>query len=253
MTKLVNKMDIYKKFDELIKSSNNVVVNKKVIGVLSEKYLHKTIKNLYEENKDNQEIRIDKYFVDILRDNEIIEVQTKQFNKLREKIAYLLSLDKYSINIVYPVFNSKMIYMVDENNNISNPKKSPKKFKYPEVFYELYKIKSFLDNKNLKITLLIFDIDEYRMITNNRKGYYCFERIPTKLIEEVILEKKEDYLKLFPKNLNEPFTINDLCKQTKSNNKYVSKMVNVMKFLDIIELVGKQGRKYLYKVKKVEF
>ena len=43
----------------------------------------------------------------------IIEIQTRQFNKLRDKITYLLSLNKYRINIVYPVFTKKMIYNID--------------------------------------------------------------------------------------------------------------------------------------------
>ena len=134
-------MDLYKIFDELLVENNNKSYENKVIGVLSEKTLHKTIKNLYEENHDYHEIKIDNYYVDILKDNNIIEVQTKQFDKFRDKIKYLLNKDIYDINIIYPIFNNKIIYYIDEDNNISLPKKSPKKLKYPEVFYELYKIK----------------------------------------------------------------------------------------------------------------
>ncbi len=243
-------MDLYKRFDELLDNNYQIVTHKTVIGVLSEKYLHKIIKNLYEPNPIYHEVKINKYYVDVLKDNNIIEVQTKQFDKFRDKISYLLSLEKYNINIVYPVFNFKKIYNIDELNNISTPKKSPKKFKYPEVFYELYKIKQLLNNERLKVTLLVLDIDEYRMLSNNRKGYYCFERIPTKLIDVICLDIKDDYFKLFPKNISEPFTVNDLCKLFKSSDKYVSKMVNVMRHLDLLEMIGKDGKKYLYKVKR---
>ena len=84
-------MDLYKRFDELLVENNNKSYENKVIGVLSEKTLHKTIKNLYEENHDYHEIKIDNYYVDILKDNNIIEVQTKQFDKFRDKIKYLLN------------------------------------------------------------------------------------------------------------------------------------------------------------------
>ena len=243
-------MDLYQKFEELLDENNNKSYNENVIGVLSEKTLHKTIKNLYESNQDYQEVKIDGYYVDILKDNNIIEVQTKQFDKLRNKLSYLLDHYDYNINVIYPIFNNKVIYYIDDENTISLPKKSPKKLKIPEVFYELYKIKNLLSNEKLVITLLVLDIQEYRIKTNNRKKYVLYDRVPIKLIEEVRLTKKDNYISLLPKNLGEVFTVKDVCELTKCDNKYVSKMINVLKYLEIIEMIGKDGKKYLYKVKK---
>ena len=53
-------------------------------------------------------------------------------------------------------------------------------------------IKKFLKNDRLKITLLVFDIDEYRIKGKSRSGYICFDRIPTKLIKE-IAKKQNPY------------------------------------------------------------
>ena len=241
--------ELQEKFNELLKKGN-LSYEFNVIGVLSEKTLHKTIKNLYEIDHQYQEIKIDNYFVDICKGNNIIEVQTKQFNKLREKISYLLSLNKYKINIIYPVFTQKMIFYINDNNELSNPKKSPKKFRIPEVFHELYMIKQLLNHNDLKITLLLFEIDEYREKTNNRKGYICVDRVPTKLVDEIILNDNHDFLKLLPNEIEEVFTSKDISKITKTDIKYVNKMLNVMKYLEIIELIGKDGKKNLYSVKK---
>lgn len=242
-------MSIIEKFNELQNNNLNIKYENNVIGVLSEKTLHKTIKNLYEPNHTYQEIKIDNYFVDICKDNNIIEVQTKQFNKLRDKITYLLSLNKYKINIVYPVFTSKMIYNIS-NGEISDPKKSPKKFRIPEVFHELYMIKQLLGHKDLMITLLLFEINEYREIANNRRGYVCYDRIPTKLIDEIVLKDNKDYINLLPPDLSETFTSKEICLKTKTNVKYVNKMLNVMKYLNVVEVVGKDGRKLLYNAKR---
>ena len=143
---------------------------------------------------------------------------------------------------------SNKIYK-EENGKFIGPKTSPKKLKYPEVFYELYKIKKFLKNDKLKITLLVFDIDEYRIKGKSRSGYICFDRMPTKLIKEIILLRKEDYLTLLPSNLNEEFTSSDVSKLSKCNLRYVNNMLNVMSYLEVVEVVGKIGKKYLYKVK----
>lgn len=242
-------MSLIEKFNELQNSNLNNKYENNVIGVLSEKTLHKTIKNLYEPNHLYQEIKIDNYYVDICKENNIIEVQTKQFNKFRDKITYLLSLNKYKINIVYPVFTSKIIYNIS-NGEISDPKRSPKKFRIPEVFHELYMIKQLLGHKDLMITLLLFEINEYREITNNRRGYVCYDRVPTKLVDEIVLKDNNDYIKLLPSDLNETFTSKEICLKTKTNVKYVNKMLNVMKYLNVVEVVGKDGRKLLYNVKR---
>ena len=51
-------MDLVEKFNNL---NSNPKYEGNVIGVLSEKTLHKTIKNLYEDNQDYQEITSRKF------------------------------------------------------------------------------------------------------------------------------------------------------------------------------------------------
>lgn len=240
-------MDIFQRFESVTRLK--IEEDKKTIGVLSEKTLHKTIKNLYEEDVNNQEIKIGSYYVDILNNDNIIEIQTKQFNKLRIKLDYLLKLNKYKINVVYPVFNKKDIYIIEEDK-ITGPRKSPKKLQYPEIFYELYKIKQLLNEANLTITVLVLDIDEYRTKGNSRSGVVCFDRIPKKLIDEIKLVNKEDYLKFLPEGLNDIFTATDVIKQYKCKERYVRTMLNVLCHLEVIEVIGKENRKYLYKIKK---
>lgn len=237
------------RFEELMKNNDYVSQEKNGIGELAEKTLHHLVKNLYESNILNQEIKIENYYVDILNGDNIIEIQTKQFNKLRDKLEYLLSLNKYVVNIVYPIFTSKMIYLLD-NDKIVKSYKSPKKLHIPEVFYELYKIKPFLNNNSLKITLLLLEIDEYRQINNSRKRYICYNRIPKKFIDEIILSDNTDYLSLLPIDLGEKFTSKDLSLLTKTDIKYVNKMLNVLKYLNAIEVIGKDGKKYIYRIKK---
>jgi len=68
------------------------------IGTLSEKTVHAILKNYYEPDEDRQEIPIENYVADIYADGEIIEIQTRQFNKLRDKLKAFLPL--YPVTIV---------------------------------------------------------------------------------------------------------------------------------------------------------
>ena len=53
-----------------------------------------------------------------------------------------------------------------------------------------------------------------------------------------------------PKGINNTFTSKDISRLTKCNIRYVGLMLNVMKYLDIIEVIGKNGNQFVYKLKE---
>lgn len=57
---------------------------------MSEKTLHAVLKNYYEPDENKHEVAIDGYYADIFNDSGIIEIQTRQLNKLRDKLAVFL-------------------------------------------------------------------------------------------------------------------------------------------------------------------
>lgn len=81
------------------------------IGTLSEKTVHAILKNYYEPDEDRQEIPIENYVADIFAGGEIIEIQTRQFDKLRGKLSAFLPL--YPVTIVYPIPREKWIIWID--------------------------------------------------------------------------------------------------------------------------------------------
>ena len=71
------------------------------IGTLSEKTVHAVLKRYYAPDEDMHEIPIENYVADIYTGTEIIEIQTRQFNRMREKLDAFLRL--YPVTIVYPI------------------------------------------------------------------------------------------------------------------------------------------------------
>lgn len=219
------------------------------IGILAEKKLHYVLKNYYEDNKQNQEIKVDKYTVDIKKDNEIIEIQTQNFNQLREKLNVLLS--NYNIRIVYPLAKLKWLGWINQDTGeISTRRKSPKQGSFYDAFKELYKIKIFLNNPHLAIDLLLLEIEEYRHLDGwnktKKKGSTRYERFPIDLIEVYSLNSLNDYTIFLPKNLPTPFTTKDYQKETKLTLRRTQEAINVLHYLGIIKRVGKNGKTYLY-------
>ena len=82
------------------------------IGTLSEKTLHAVLKKFYEPDISHQEIPLEGYVADIFRDNEIIEIQTQNFNAMRKKLDTFLPL--YPVTIVYPILHQKWLNWIDK-------------------------------------------------------------------------------------------------------------------------------------------
>ena len=71
------------------------------IGTLGEKTLHAVLKNYYEPFGENQEIKIGGYVADIVGENGVIEIQTRNFNKLLKKLEAFLEF--CDVTVVYPM------------------------------------------------------------------------------------------------------------------------------------------------------
>ena len=59
------------------------------IGSLNEKPLHAALKSWYARPADQFEVSIDGYVIDILRDDLLIEIQTKSFSSMKRKLLAL--------------------------------------------------------------------------------------------------------------------------------------------------------------------
>lgn len=221
------------------------------IGTLSEKTLHKVVKNYLEPNLDFQEIKIGSYYADIFKDNKIIEIQTRQFNTLRSKLDFFLK--DYDVSICYPTFSKKTINWINPDNFIiEDIRKSPKKGSIYDAFKELYKIKFLLNNPKLKLKILLIDLEEFRLLNgwskDKKKGSYRYDQIPVELVEEVDILERRDYLKFIPDSLNKEFTSKDYSKATKLTLRRAQTALNVLRYLEIIEIVGKESKSNVYSI-----
>ena len=238
--------------EEFHKSCKAVLEKERVclgIGTLSEKTVHAVLKKYLVPNENCHEIKCGKYVADILIDGEIMEIQTANFNRLRDKLEEFLK-DK-EVTIVYPIPHFKWLIWIDEKTGeLSERRRSPKRGSYYEVFHELYKIKMFLKSPNIHFRLILMDVEEYRLLNgyslDKKKGSHRYDRIPVELVEDKLLNTSKDFKELVPKALKAPFTVKMFQKATKLSLKKAGSAVNVVAHLDVIKQVGKEKNAYLY-------
>jgi len=73
------------------------------IGTLSEKTVHAVMKNYYAPDTDMHEIPIENFVADIYTGQEIIEIQTRAFNKMRRKLTLFCHYIRSRSFIQFPI------------------------------------------------------------------------------------------------------------------------------------------------------
>lgn len=221
------------------------------IGTLSEKTMHAVLKNYYAPDEDMHEIPIENYVADIYTGTEIVEIQTRSMNRMRKKLEAFLPL--YPVTIVYPIPQEKWLLWIDEETGeVSQKRKSPKKGNPYQAFIELYKIRPFLSNPNLRLRLALIDMEEYRLLNgwsrDKKKGSERYDRIPTAFVEEVCIDCIRDYMQLIPYELPEQFTVKEFAKCAKIPAQLAGTILLIFTDLELVTRVGKKGNSYIYEV-----
>ena len=72
------------------------------IGLLNEKSLHSALKHWYAKPGDRLEFPLDGYIVDILRGDQVIEIQTGNFSSIKHKMRNLSCRHRVSLFILWP-------------------------------------------------------------------------------------------------------------------------------------------------------
>lgn len=219
------------------------------IGTLGEKTLHAVVKHYLEPDERFHEVRVGPYVADVCRDGAICEIQTKQLFRLRKKLeAYL---PEHPVTVVYPIASGKRLIWIDEDTGETTPpRRSPKRRSPAHALPELYGIRDFLPHPNLRVRLLLIQMDEYRRLNgwseNRKRGSWCSDRIPVELSGDLLLSSPEDYIRLIPPGLPPQFTSRDFAKELRMTSGDASSGLNVLLSLGAVTRIGKIGRAYAY-------
>lgn len=220
------------------------------IGTLGEKTLHAALKHYLEPFSASHEVKVGPYVADIVGEGGIVEVQTQGFHHLRGKLAAFLEVAP--VTVAYPIPHTKWITWIDPETGQATPRRrSPKVGTVYDAFYELYKIKGFLQHPNLRLHLLLLEVEDFRLLNgwsrDRKRGSTRQERLPIRLVDEVELAGPQDYGKLVPQGLPEPFTTRDYARVAKLRLNRAQTALNVLHHLGRVQREGKRDRMHLYR------
>ena len=226
---------------------------------MNERALHSEIRKVYSLPGDQFEVKLGNYIVDILRGQLVIEVQTKNFSALKEKLQTLT--EKHEVRLVYPLSEKKWITYLTKENVVTNRRRSPKKGKLTDLFRELVMISNIVGDENFSLEVLLIDEEEVRCNDGKgswrRRGVSIKERKLLKINSRILFQNKTDYLNILPDSLNQVFTNKELSKSAKIPIRTARQITYCLRKIDAILLAPKQGRELVFQIapkvkKKIE-
>ena len=223
------------------------------VGLLGEKPLHASLKRWCARTGDRIEAPVDGFVIDIIRDDLLIEIQTRGFAGMKRKLTTLLD-NGHRVRIVHPIPVQKWIVKVDDAGEELSRRRSPKHGSALDVFAELVSFPALMANDLLEIEILLVHEEEYRRHEPGRawrrKGWVVQERRLVGVVDAVRLTSPDDLLALLPQNLPDPFTTADLAERLQQPRRIAQQMAYCLRHVGALAMVGKTGNAIEYAVAK---
>jgi len=218
---------------------------------MTEYSLHSEVKAYYSVLGDELEVKVsDGFVVDVLREDLLIEIQTRNFSAIRKKLSKLVVDNR--VRLVYPIAKHKWIVYVTNLGEVVRRRKSPKRGKLIDLFIELVHLAYLVKNKNFSFEVLLIEEEELRCNDGSgswrRKGVSIKDRRLLAVFDRVVFENSRDFLRFLPFELDESFTNKLLAKKLGVSIRLAQKITYCLRKMDLISIEGKKSKEYLFKV-----
>lgn len=221
------------------------------IGTLRESSLHTALKNWYAQEGDSLETWVDGYVVDLVRGDELIEIQTGNFATIRNKVKALV--EKYRLRLVYPVAVEKWIVRTNAlGAKAHSRRKSPKQGRMEDLFKELVYFPALAKEAHFALEIILIQREDVWVDDGQgswRRGRWSIgDRRLLGVLGRRLFCSPSDYVALLPQGLPARFTCQDLSQAAGISTNLASKMAYCLERMGAVKAIGKRGRARLYAI-----
>jgi hypothetical protein len=217
---------------------------------MTEYSLHSEIKDWYKIPGDELEAKVEDFIIDILRGKVLIEIQTGNFSAVKKKLDKLLLNNQ--VRLVYPIAKLKWIVYVSREGEVVKRRKSPKKGKLIDLFYELVHTPSLIKDRNFSVEVLLIEEEEIRCNDSRgswrRKGVSIKDKKLLTVFDRIVFENSQDFLEFLPKELDGHFTNRLLALKLGISIGLAQKISYCLRKMGAISIAGKKRNELLFQV-----
>ena len=216
---------------------------------MNEKPLHAALKEWYAQPGDRFEVSVDGFVVDLVRDDLLIEVQTRNFAAIRDKLIVLVT--RHPVRLVCPIPSQKWIVRLDGNGSgVLGRRRSPRRGVLPDLFGELVHLPRLIEHPNFSLEVLLTHEEEVRRRDARRGwrrgGLVIHERRLLQVVGRHLFKTPQEIAALIPSALADPFTTGDLAAALGRSPWLAGRMAYCLRELGLIVPLGKRGRSLFY-------
>lgn len=219
------------------------------IGQRNESSLHAALKAWCCRPGDVVEGTVEGYLIDVVRGDQLIEIQTSNFSGIKRKLASLL--ERHKIQVIHPVAREKWIVRVSpDTGEILSRRRSPKKGVVADVFDELVSLPELICHPNLMITVLLTVEEEIwcpdGLGSWRRRGVSIKDRVLVEVLEQHDFATPADFLSFIPTSLEQPFTNRSLAQSSGLALRLCRKITYCLRKMHVLTVAGKNGNELLF-------
>jgi hypothetical protein len=222
-----------------------------VAGFGNESSLHSAVKAWIARTGDRFEVDVDGFVVDIVRGDLLIEVQTRNFSSIREKLHKLVR--NHHVRLVYPIAERKWIVHVDRTSRRAVHRRlSPKKGRLIDLFDELVRIPQLVKEENFELEVIMVEEEEVRCNDGRgswrRRGASIKDHHLIRVVDSALFRCVEDFLGFLPVDLAQPFTSRQLAERLGISLRIARRMTYSLREMGALQVAGKTGRALLLEI-----
>jgi hypothetical protein len=217
---------------------------------MTEHSLHSGIMDWYKVSGDELEVKVEDFIVDIVRGELLIEIQTGNFSAIKKKLIRLLF--SHQVRLVYPIAKVKWIVYVSRSGEFVRRRKSPKKGKLFDLFYELVHAAVLIKDGNFSLEVLLIEEEELRCNDGKgswrRRGASVKDRRLLNVFDRIVFRDSQDFLEFLPKDLDEFFTNKVLALKLGISVNLAQKITYCLRKMGAMSIAGKKRNELLFQV-----
>jgi hypothetical protein len=218
------------------------------INIENEFSLHNSLKEWFSEPGDRFEAKVGRHIADILRGNEIIEIQTRNFSSIRPKIKALVK--KHPVTLIHPIAAERWLVYMDGNGALNERRKSNKRGKPKDIFEEMVYMPTIINHPNFTLKIAMTREEEVR----KRDGKGAWRRKRISIINRKLLDVFDvlefnhcsDFLRFIPDELEDGFTNKQLAQALGISQREATRMTWCLRKMQAIRVFWKDRNTHLH-------
>ncbi len=216
---------------------------------MQENALHAALKTWYAGDSGQVEVLLDGYLIDVVKDGQLVEIQTRSFSAIKSKLMDLV--ERHPVRLVHPIALEKwIVHLPVQGEQVLYRRKSPRKGRLEFLFSELIRFPELVEHPSFSIEVVFTREEEIRRDDGRgswrRGGVSIVDRRLLQVVGQKVFNNPQDFLALLPPELPLIFNNPELAKALALNPNLARKMTYCLKRMGAIRMDGKRGRSFLY-------